>query len=89
MLITKHYSGDQIEKNEMGGACSMYGGEERCIQGFGGETEGKRSLRLRWQDNTKMDLQEVEWRDMDWIYLARDRYRWRDIVNAVMNLRVP
>ena len=30
--------GDKIEKNEMGGACSTYGGEERCIQGFGGET---------------------------------------------------
>jgi len=35
--LTKYYSGDQIEKNEMGGACGMYGGEERCIQGFGGE----------------------------------------------------
>jgi len=35
---TKYYSGDQIEKNEMGGACSTYGGEERRIQGFGGET---------------------------------------------------
>jgi hypothetical protein len=37
-LITKYYSGNQIEKNEMGGACSMYGGKERCIQDFGGET---------------------------------------------------
>ena len=36
--------GDQIDKNEVGGACSTHGGEERCIQGFGGETEGKRSL---------------------------------------------
>jgi len=34
-------SGDQIEKNEMGGACSAYGGEERCVQDFGGETRGK------------------------------------------------
>jgi hypothetical protein len=34
----KYYSGDQIEKNEMGGAFRAYGGEERCIQGFGGET---------------------------------------------------
>ena len=37
-IHTKYYSGDQIEANEKGGACSMYGGEERCIQGFGGET---------------------------------------------------
>jgi len=57
-----------------------------------GKTEGKRLLRrprLRWQDNIKMDLQEVGWRDMDWIYLAQDRYSWRDVVNAVMKLRVP
>ena len=36
-LLTK-YLGDQIEKNELGGACGRYGGDERCIQGFGGET---------------------------------------------------
>jgi len=38
---TQIYSGDQIQKNEMGGPCSMYGTEERCIQGFGVETWGK------------------------------------------------
>jgi hypothetical protein len=38
VIITKYFSGDQIKKNEMGGACSTYGWEERCIQGFGGET---------------------------------------------------
>ena len=37
-LLTKYCSGDNIEKSEMGGACSAYGGEERRIQGFGGET---------------------------------------------------
>jgi hypothetical protein len=37
-LLTKHYSGDQIEKNEMGGAGKTYEGEDRCIEGFGGET---------------------------------------------------
>ena len=35
----KYFSGDKIEKNEMGGACSAYGGEEMCIQGFGGERD--------------------------------------------------
>jgi hypothetical protein len=44
--------------------------------------------RRRWEDNIKIDLQEVGWR-MDWIELAQDRDRWRAVVNAVMNLWVP
>ena len=45
--------------------------------------------RRRWEDNIKMDLQEVGYGGMDWIELARDRDRWRALVTAVMNLRVP
>ena len=54
--------------------------------------EGKRHLgrpRCRWEDNIKMDLQEVGCEGMDWIELAQNRDRWRVLVNAVMNLRVP
>ena len=54
--------------------------------------ESKRPLgisRSRWEDNIKMDLQEVGCGDMDWIGLAQDRDRWRALVNMVMNLRVP
>jgi len=55
-------------------------------------SEGKRPLgrpRSRWKDNIKMALYEVGWGDMDWMCLAEVRDRWRAIVNAVMNLRVP
>ena len=54
--------------------------------------EGKRPLgrpRLRWEDNVKIDLQEVGCGDMDWIELAQDKERWRALVNEVMNLPVP
>jgi hypothetical protein len=40
-------------------------------------------------DNIKMDLREIGWVDMDWIDLAQDRDQWRDLVNTIMNLRVP
>ena len=54
--------------------------------------EGRRPLgrpRRRWVDNIRMDLQEVGCGCMDWIELAQDRDRWRTLVSAVMNLRVP
>ena len=57
-----------------------------------GKPEGRRPLgrtRRRWVDNIRMDLQEVGCVDMDWIGLAQDRDRWRTLVSAVMNLRVP
>jgi hypothetical protein len=57
-----------------------------------GKPEGKRPLgrpRRRWEDNIKMDLQEVGRGSMDWIDLAQDRDRWRALVNAIMNFRVP
>ena len=72
----------------MGRACSAYGGGERRVQGFGG---GKRSLgrpRHRWEDNIKLDIQEVGCGGMD-CELAQDRDRWRALLNVVRNLRVP
>ena len=57
-----------------------------------GKPEGMRPLgrqRRRWEDNIKMDLQEMGCEGMDWIKLALDRDRWQALVNAVMNLRDP
>jgi hypothetical protein len=68
-------------------------GEERdAYRILVGRREGRRPLgkpRRRWEDDIKTDLREVGWRGMNWIELAQDSGRWRALVNAVMNLRVP
>jgi hypothetical protein len=68
-------------------------GEGRGVHSFlGGKPGGKRPLgrpKLRWEDNIRMDLQEVGCGCVDWIGLAQDGDRWRALVSAVMNLRVP
>jgi hypothetical protein len=73
-------------------ACGTNGGKINVYRLLVGKTDGKRPLgrpRSRWIDNIKMDLLEIELGAVDWIGLAQDRYRWRDLVNAVMNFRVP
>jgi hypothetical protein len=76
----------------MGGACSAERAEDWCIEGFGGKTWGKETtweLGRRWEDNIKIDIQEVGCGFKDWVELSQDRDRWRSLVNKVMNLRVP
>jgi hypothetical protein len=86
------YEASYFEKNEIGGACSSDRGGERRVQGLVEKPEGKRPLgrpRCRCEDNIKMDLQEVGCRGMNWIGLDRDTDRWRALVNAIMNFRLP
>ena len=68
-------------------------GERRGVYRLlAGKPEGKRQLwrpRRRWEDNIKMNIQKVGCGSMDWIELTQDRDRWRALLNAVMNLRVP
>jgi hypothetical protein len=57
-----------------------------------GKPEGKRSLgtlRRRCVNNIEIDLREIGWDGLDWIYLAQDRDQWRALVNTIMNLLVP
>jgi len=73
----------------MGGACGANGGGVHRI--LVGKPEGKRPLgrpRRRWEDNIKMDLQEVGGCG-DWLELAQDRDRWRALMSTVMNLPIP
>jgi hypothetical protein len=74
VLLTQYCSGDKIQKNEMDGACSTYGGEERHIQGFGGEMRERDHLGYPGIDGRII---------LRWI-----SRRWA-LVNVVMNLQVP
>jgi hypothetical protein len=92
VLLTKRYSGDQIKKMRWVGHVAVMVDRRGAYRVLVGRSEGERPLgrpRRRWEDNIKMALQEVGWEDMDWIDVAQDRDRWRALVIAVMNLRVP
>jgi hypothetical protein len=68
-------------------------GRRRMHIGYWWESQKERDHlgrpRRRWVDNIKMDLTEIGWDGMDWIYLAQDKDQWRALVNTVMNIRVP
>ena len=73
-------------------SCNFFQEHNLCNWVLVGKPEGKRPLgrpRHRWEDNIKMDLQEVGCGGMDWIKLDQERDRWQALVNAVMNLGVP
>jgi hypothetical protein len=76
----------------MGGPCSTNGEKRNAYRLLVGRPEGKRPIgrqRRRWVDNIRMDLGEMGGGDVDWIGLAKDRNRWRALVNLELNLRVP
>ena len=76
----------------MGGTRSTMGESRGIYRALVGKHEEKRPLgrpRGRWEDNIKMDLQEVGCEGMDCIDMAQDRDRWRVLVNALLNLQVP
>jgi hypothetical protein len=84
----------QVKKieNDMGGLVARMGEKRVVYRSLVGKPEGKRPLgrpRRRWENNIKMVAKEMECGCVDWIELAQDRDRWRPLVTAVINFRVP
>ena len=96
--LNDHYSSPNVvrviksRRMRWAGLVARMGERRGVYRVLVGKPEGKRPLgrpRRRWEDNIKMDLYEVGCGGVDWIDMAQDRDRWRALVNAVMNLRVP
>jgi hypothetical protein len=82
----------RIMKSRRAGHVARMGEKRNANRLLVGKPEGKIPLgrpRRRWIDDIKMDLLEIGVSVVDWIGLAQDRYRWRALVNSVINLRVP
>jgi hypothetical protein len=85
---TQYFACGKIEKNEMGKTCGPMGEGRGVYRVLMEKPEGKRPLgrsRRRWEDDIKMDLQEVGGGCGDWMELAQDRDMWRALVNMVRN----
>jgi hypothetical protein len=82
----------KLRRMRWAGHVAQMGEKRNAYRLLVGKPGGKRPLgrpRRRWVINIRMDLREVGWGDVDWIDLAKDRKRWRALVNSVLNLRVP
>jgi hypothetical protein len=78
--------------DELGRACSTHEEKWNSYAVLVRKPEGSTPLgrsRRRWEDNIKMNLREIEYGGMDWIYLPQDRDPWRALVNTIINIRVP
>jgi hypothetical protein len=77
-----------MKEDEMGGACSTHGSDEKCIQYFGWKPWREKACRikiiLKWEDNIRMYLREVVWEGVDWIYLVLVWDQWWAFVNTVI-----
>ena len=89
------HSGLKSGFSPVGGACGNYGGQESCIEFCVcvweevWERDNLENLRIDGKIISKINLQGVGWGDIDWIALSQDKDSRRELLNAVMNLRVP
>jgi hypothetical protein len=92
VLLAQYFSGDEIEKNKIGGCEGRIGKKRGVYRILAGKPDVNSQLgrpRRRWEDNIKMYLQEVGCGVVDWIELAHAWDRWRALVNAVMDIQIP
>jgi hypothetical protein len=92
IYITKYYSVIKSRRMSWAGHVARMGKGRGAYRILVGRPEGRRPLgrpRRRWEDDFKIDLQEVGWGDMVWIDMAQDKDRWRAVMNAVMIIRIP
>jgi hypothetical protein len=84
-----------VKEDGMGRICSTQGVKLNAYRGLGLKARRKNLTSKSWTyvggwgGNIKMDLREIGWGVMDWIYVSLNRDQWRALMNAVMNLRVP
>jgi hypothetical protein len=89
--IRPYHYGIADEEGDMGGACSTHGRGENCVKNFGLTPEGKRPLRRcshRREFNITMDIKEIGWEGVDWMYVDQDREQLQALVNTVTNFWV-
>jgi hypothetical protein len=82
----------KLRRMRWAGHVAQMGEKRNMYRLLAGKSEGKKPLgrpRRRWMDNIKMDVLEIGLNVVDWIGLAQDTYKWRALVNSVMNLQVP
>jgi hypothetical protein len=91
LLLTKYFSGSQIEKTEMGGHTARMGKNRSAYRVLVGKPEAESQHarpRRRWEDNVTMDVQAVEFGGRDWIGLVQDRDRCQVLESMAVNFRV-
>jgi hypothetical protein len=91
VLFTKHYCEREIKYVELGRTCDIMGEKRNAYRIFAEIPEGRRPVGWpmhTWKHNIKIDLKEIGWEDVEWIYPTEIRHEWQAVVNMVTNLEV-